>query len=251
MYHENLLALVEVGHIDMYLTVETSGTHQGRVEHVCTVGGSQRDDTAVGAKTVHLGQQGVQGVLAFVIASHGRILRTCTTHCVNLVDEDDAGGFRLGLLEQVAYTAGTHTDEHLNEVGTAHGEEGHTCLAGYCLGQQGLTCSRRTYQQGSLGNLTSQIGVFLGILQEVHYLLHLLLGTSLTGHVLEGDAQRSALLVHLGFRLAHTEDASTSGHASTAHAAHDEHPYEDDACKEENVHDERVEELTLTLVVIR
>src|ERR687898_159897 len=37
---------------------------------------------------------------------------------VDLVDEDDAGGVLLGLLEQVAHTRGADADEHLDEVGT-------------------------------------------------------------------------------------------------------------------------------------
>ena len=56
VYLEYLLALVEVGQVDMYLAVETTGTHQGGVKHIGTVGGSKGDDTTVGPETVHLCQ---------------------------------------------------------------------------------------------------------------------------------------------------------------------------------------------------
>ena len=91
MYLEDLLALVEVGEIDVNLTIETSGAQQGRVEHVGPVGGSQDDHARVCAEAIHLCQQGVQRVLALVVATHGRILRAGTTHSVDLIDEDDAG----------------------------------------------------------------------------------------------------------------------------------------------------------------
>ena len=194
----------------MDFAVEASGTQQGRVEHVDAVGGGQHDDTAVGAEAVHLGEQGVQRVLALVVAAHGGILRTGTAHGVNLVDEDDAGSLGLGLLEHVAHAAGTDAHEHLDKVGTRHREEGHASLAGHGLGEQRLTRSRRTHEQGALGNLSAQVGVFAGVLQELHNLLHLLLGASLSGHVLERDAQVVALLVHLRLRLTDVEDATAT-----------------------------------------
>ena len=88
----------------MYLTIETACTQQSRVEHVGTVGGCQCDDAAIGAEAVHLGQQGVQRVLALVVAAHGGVLRTGTAHGVNLVDEDNTWCLRLGLLEQIAHS---------------------------------------------------------------------------------------------------------------------------------------------------
>ena len=206
---EDGLALVKVGKVDIYLTVEASGTHQRRVEHVGTVGGSKDNHAAVGAEAVHLGQQGIQRVLALVVSAHSRVLRAGTSHSVNFVDEDDTWRLLLSLAEQVAHTTGTHAHEHLNEVASRHREEGHAGFSGHGLGQQRLTCSRRTNEQRSLGNLSAQFGVFLRVLQEFHNLLHFLLGTLLSGHVLERDVQVAAFLIHLGFRLAHIEDAAS------------------------------------------
>ncbi len=82
--------------------------------------------------------------------------------------------------------------------------------------------------------------------------MHLLLGTCLSGYVLEGDAQVATLLVHLGLRLAYVEDAcATYAGSTTAHAAHEEHPYEDDAGKEQHVHQQRTEELVALGIVVR
>ena len=135
------------------------------------------------------------------------------------------------MLEKVTHSRGTDANEHLHEVGTRHREEWYASLSGYSLGQQRLTSTWRAYEQRALGNLTSQIGIFLRVLQKVDNLLDLLLGTSLTCYVLERDTQIAALFVHLCLRLANAEDTASSTHAAATHAAHEENPktykYED------------------------
>ena len=225
VYHEYLLTLVQVGQIYMYLTVETSSTQQCRVQHIGTVGSSQCDDTTVSAKSVHLGKQCVQRILALIITTHGRVLRASTTYGVNLVDKDDTRSLGLSLLEEVANARATHTHEHLYEVRTRHREEGYASLTSHSLSQQRLTRSWRAYQQSALGYLTTQVGIFLRILQEVNNFLHLLLSTSLSGHILKGDAQLAALLIHLRLRLAYAKQACSAEVGTTAtHTTHDKHP---------------------------
>ena len=252
MNHEHFLAFVKVRQVYVYLSVKTSGTQQGRVEHVGAVGGGQRDDAAVGAEAVHLGEQGVQRVLALVVSTHGGVLRTGSTHGINLVDEDDAGCFRLGFVEQIAYARSSNAHEHFDEVATRHREERHTSLAGNGLGQQRLSGSRRSYEQCALGNLTTQLSIFLRVLQEVYDFLHLLLGSGLSGNILEGDTQIASLLIHLCLRLAYVEDASTEAGTSTAaHAAHEEHPYGYNEEYGQEIVDERSEETVLSGVLER
>ena len=153
------------------------------------------------------------------------------------------------MAEQVAHTTGSHTYEHLHEVASRHREEGYASLTGHGLGQQGLTRSRRTYEQGTLGNLTAQLGVFLWILQEFHDFLHLLLGTFLSGHVLERDVQVAAFLIHLGFRLAHAEDTATAG-TSCSHTAEQVDPEHDEEYPEQVVEDKRRDIACILIVVV-
>ena len=89
MYLEDGFSFTQVGQVDIDLTVETSGTQQSRVEHIGTVRGCEDDHTAVGAEAVHLGEQGIQGVLTFIVTAHGGVLRTGSSHSINLIDEDD------------------------------------------------------------------------------------------------------------------------------------------------------------------
>src|SRR3546814_10832848 len=61
---------------------------------------------------------------------------------VDLVDEDDAGGVLLALLEHVAHPAGADADEHLDEIRAGDGEERHVRLAGDGPRQQRLAGAR-------------------------------------------------------------------------------------------------------------
>ena len=90
MNQEDSFTLVQTWEIYVDFSVETTRTKQGAVEHVYTVGGCQDDDTAVGAESVHLGKEGVQGILTFIIATHSWVFASGTAHGINLIDEDDA-----------------------------------------------------------------------------------------------------------------------------------------------------------------
>ena len=113
-------------------------------------------------------------------------------HGINFVNEDDAGRMRLALLEEVAHPACPHPDEHLDEVGSRHREEGPARLAGDGLGQERLSRSRRAYQQCPLGEPAAEAGELLRILQELDDLLQLHLGLVRAGHVGKGHLGRVA-----------------------------------------------------------
>ena len=74
--------------------------------------------------------------------------------------------------------------------------------------------------------------------------------TSLSGNILEGDAQIAAFLIHLGFRLADTEHVASHAHAATAHAAHEQHPQTDDEDKGKDVVENHVEHVIVATVLI-
>ena len=244
MHIENGDAFGQVGQVDVDLTVETSGTQQCLVEHIDAVGGRQDDDTRIGAETVHLGQQLVERILAFVVAAETGAFGTRTSHRVNLVDEHDRGGLFFRFLEKVAHTAGTDAHKHLDKVGTRHREERNARFACHGLGQQRLTRSRRTDEEGAFGNLTAELRVFIGIFEEVYNLLHLLFRAFLSGHVLEGHLHSLIFIVFLGFAFAHAEQAA----AGVAHAAEHEEP-ETDEQQERQERTQDVEEEIVALLI--
>ena len=170
------------------------------------------DHAAVGVEAVHLDQQGVERLLALVVAADVAAAAGLAEG-VELVDEDDAGGLLLGLLEHVADAGRADADEHLDEVGAAEAEERHARLAGDGLGEQRLAGARRADQQHALGNAAAEHLVLFGRLEELDDFAQLFDGFVDAGHVFERD-----LDVFLGVQLA---AAAAEGHrrAGPAHPA--------------------------------
>ena len=161
---EDGYALGKFRKVHVNLSVEAAGTEKRGVENFHAVRGSQYDDTRVCAESVHFSKQLVERVLAFVVAAHRGIFAAGASNGVNLVDEDDAGRFRLCLLEEIAHAACAHADEHLYKVGTCHGKERHVGFSGHGLCEKRFSGARRTYEESAFGNFTAQFGVFLRIL---------------------------------------------------------------------------------------
>ena len=106
------------------------------------------------------------------------------------------GARALGLGEQVAHPAGADADEHLDEIGAGHAEEGDVGLAGDRLGQQRLAGAGRADQQHALGNPAAQGLILVRSLEEIDDLAQLGHGFVDAGHVREGGFQ-----VFLGMEL--------------------------------------------------
>ena len=174
MDRQYLLAALDVGHVDHDLPVETSGPQERRVEDVGPVRGGDDDYALVGLEAVHLHEELVQRLLPLVVpAAESRAAQS--SHGVDLVDEDDAGRAFLSLLEEVPHARGAHADEHLDEIGTADGEERHAGLAGDRPGEERLAGARRAHEEHALGDLRADVDELLGVFEKFDDFLELLL----------------------------------------------------------------------------
>ena len=200
MYLQDAFAALDVGHVHDDLTVEAAGTQQRRVQNVGTVRSGDEHDGIVGIETIHLDEQLVEGLLAFVMAA-AQAGATLTADCVDLVDEDDRRRSFLGLLEQVANTRCADADEHLDEVGTGDAEERHARFAGHRTREQRLASARRADEQASARDLRAKGLVFRRVGEEVLDFLHLLDSLIYAGDVVELYV-RTLLMGFLGLRLA-------------------------------------------------
>ena len=158
-----------VGPVDQHVAVEPSGAQQGRIKCFRPVGGGHDDHAAVGTETVHLDQQGVEGLLALVVSADDAAAAGLAQG-VQFVDEHDAGGLGLGLLEHVAHAGGADADEHFHEIRSGKAEKRHAGLAGYGLGQKCLTGAGRSDQEHALGNSSAEDLVFFRRLEKIDYL---------------------------------------------------------------------------------
>ena len=151
---EDLLATDNVGVRHHYLAIETAGPQQCGVEHVGPIGRGDQDHPLVGLKPVHLDEQLVERLLAFVVAA-AETGPAMTADRVDFVDEDDARRVLLALLEHVAHAARADADKHLDKVRAGDREERHVRLAGNRAGEQGFARARRPDEQHSFGNFAA------------------------------------------------------------------------------------------------
>ena len=209
---------VQVGIVHRHLPVEAAGAQKRGVKNVAAVGGRHDDHAFVDGKAVHFHQQLVQRLLALVVTA-AQARAAVTAHRVDFVDKHNGGRGLLGLLKQIAHAACAHTHEHFHKVGAGDGEEGHVGLAGHGLGQQGFARAGRAHQQNALGNAGAQLGVMLGVAQEIDHLLQLFLFLLGTRHIGEGHLVLGGIL--------HPGAAAAEGHhlvVAPRLAAHHEIP---------------------------
>ena len=187
MNPEDLLTPAHIRTANGDLTVKTAWTQERWVENIRAVRGSEDDDPFVGVEAVHLNEELVQCLLTFIVtaADTGAAL---APDGIDLVDEDDAWAVLLGLIEEIADAACADTDEHLNEIRAADGEERNACFASYCTSEQGFTGPRRAKEQHALRDLGTDGFEFLWFLEKVDDFLEFFLDLVSTSHVCKGDA---------------------------------------------------------------
>jgi hypothetical protein len=86
---------------------------------------------------IHLHQELVQGLLAFVMPAH-HIHPPGLAQGIQFIDEDDAGRLGCGLGKKIANAGSPDADKHLHKLGTADAEERHFCLPATALARRVL-----------------------------------------------------------------------------------------------------------------
>ena len=183
---ENAHAPVDIGPRHHHAAVKASGPQQRRVQHVRAVGGRHQDDPFIRFKPVHLDQQLVQGLLALVVPA-AKPCSAMPADGVNFINEDDARGVFLALIEQVAHAAGAHAHKHFHKIRAADGKERNVGFPGDGARQQGFSGAGRTDQQHPFRDAPAELLKFLRIAQEFDDLLQLFLGFIHAGNIFEGD----------------------------------------------------------------
>src|SRR2546423_3730620 len=125
---QNFFAPFHVGKIDGDLAIKTARAEQSRIENIGAVGGSDDNDAFLGIEPVHLDEQGIEGLLAFVVATADAVAAMAADR-VNFVDENNAGRRFLSLLKHIADATGADADKHLDEIGAADREKWDVGLA--------------------------------------------------------------------------------------------------------------------------
>src|SRR5690606_16078944 len=185
MHSEDLLPPAHIGPADVHLAVETTGTHERRVEHVGTVRRGDHDDLGNEVKAVHLDEDLVQRLLALVVPA-AQASAAHPAYRVDLVHKDDTRGNLLGLVEQVAHAARADADEHLDKLRAGNAQERHARLPGNSAGEQRLAGARRADHQHALGHARPEPDELLRLFKELNNLRDLVLGLLHPDHVVKG-----------------------------------------------------------------
>ena len=181
MNAQDCLTPLHVGLVDDNLPVKAARPQQGCIKDIGPVRRTQDDEALLVVKTVHLDEQLVERLLPLIVAA--QIIHAALTDCIQLINEDDAGRLLARRTEEVADTACTDADEHLNEIGTGNAEEGNARLSCNGTCQQGLSRSGRADEQDALGNLAADVRILLGRLKEVNDFHQLLFCLIFTGNI--------------------------------------------------------------------
>ena len=210
MHAEDFLAAFHVRQIDGDLAIETARAQQRGIEHVGTVGGRDDDDAFLRIEAVHLDEERIERLLAFVVTAADAVA-AMPADGVDFVDENNAGRGFLALLEHVAHPARADADEHFDEIRAADREERHVRFTGDGAGEQRLAGSRRADQEHAFGNAAAELLKLLRVTQELDQLLDFVLRFLDAGDVLEGDLVLVARQ-HARLRFAEIQRAF-AGHA--------------------------------------
>ncbi len=186
MDFEDLFAAAHVGQRHHDLPVEAARTQQRRIQHIGPVGGRDDDDAFIALEAVHLDQQLVQGLFALVVTA-AQAGAAVPAHGIDFIDEDDAGGVLLGLLEHIANAGRADADEHFDEIRAGNGEKRHLGFAGDGPGEQGLAGAGRAHHEHTFRDLAAKFLELAGIFQEVDDFDNFLLGLFHPRHIGEGN----------------------------------------------------------------
>src|SRR5262249_47657188 len=100
---ENAFAAFHIGSSYNDAAIESAGPEQSRIENIGTIGCGNQDDAFVRFEPVHLDEQLVQRLFAFIVSA-AKPCATVAADRVDFIDEDDARGVFLALFEQIADT---------------------------------------------------------------------------------------------------------------------------------------------------
>ena len=230
MNFQDRFAAIHIRPPHNHAAIETARPQQRRIEHVRPVGRGHKDHAFVRFEAVHLDQQLVQRLLALVVSA-AEARAAMAPDRVDFIDEDDARGVLLALLEQIAHAARAHADEHLDEIGTGDRKERNVRFARNRARQQRLAGARRPDQQHALRNAPAQFLELRRLAQKLDDLLQLFLCFFNARDILE---RHFALLRGMQTRPALAE---AEGLVSAAlHLPHHEYPESDQQEERRCVH---------------
>src|SRR5215475_11197215 len=136
MQAQDLLAAIQIGPIYQHLTIKTARTEESLIQNFWPIRGRENADAVARIETIHLDEQLIEGLLAFVVPSHERCGTARLAQRVEFIDEHDTGSHGLCLTKEVAHTRCPYPHNHLDKLRAAYREERHLGLPRHRTRQQ-------------------------------------------------------------------------------------------------------------------
>ena len=114
MHPQNRLSAGNIRQFEWNAPVKTPWPQQRFVKNFRFVRCRQDHHAFFRGKTVHFIQQLVERLVPLIISGDSRQV-TALADRIDFINEDDAGGFCLGLIEQISHPGCSDTDKHLHK----------------------------------------------------------------------------------------------------------------------------------------
>ena len=134
---QNLRPRLLIRQRELNLAIQPPRSQQRRVQNIHPVRRREDFHPIIRREAIELVEEFQHGALDLAIAALFGV-EALGADGVELVDEDDGGGFFFGEGEAVAHQLGAVADEHLDELGAGELEEGGVCLGGAGAGEEGF-----------------------------------------------------------------------------------------------------------------
>ena len=186
MDFQDLDSRVEGGVGELYLSVDSAGSQQSRIEDVDSVGSHDDLDSLGSLEPVQLIEKLKHSPLHLGISPLP--LHSRATDRVDLIDENYAGRVLSGHNEQLSDHPRSLSNIFLHQLGSRHPDESTVSVMSNGPCEKGFSCSWRSIHQNSLGLGYSQrlkdFGVLDGKFNDLLDLLNLLIKSS--DHIVGG-----------------------------------------------------------------
>ena len=122
---------------ELNLPIQPPAPQQRRIQHIDAIRRREDFNAVVGREAIELVEEFEHRALDLPVAGFFAV-EALRAHGVELVDEDDRGGFFFREGETVTDQLGAVADEHLDELRAGELEEGGVCLGGARAGEEGF-----------------------------------------------------------------------------------------------------------------
>ena len=100
MHFQNLGSPLHIRGVNCNLAIKTTRTQQGGIKNIRTVCGRNNNYGLIGAETIHLHQQGIEGLFPFVSAATCCPTAAFAANCINLINKNNAGSIFFSFCKQ-------------------------------------------------------------------------------------------------------------------------------------------------------